>query len=174
MSKKLVTLSSALLMSLALVACTPKASETKEAKPETTQVSETKTEEQTNSKWKHLKEAPAAFLTDAEIEAMKTFSDAKAVFNSLSEAYASNFDSLVTQVPAEAQEALKPYQEQVSTMMAEQKTMMEEQLAEVDDNMEIPTEIHDTLVSTYKMVRDQYQDAMDLAYEQMDKLMDMQ
>lgn len=165
MSKKyLLTLT--LLSTVALVACSKPSQDTTE-KPADKTVQTEKTK-QDDSKWEYLKESTAKYLSDEEIEAIQTVGDFKNAFKSLSDAYVSDFENLIQQVPEEAQKTLEPFGEQVKTIVTDQQSMLEQQFADISDDQAIASENRDSVISMLKAARDQYKTAMETAYKQMD------
>lgn len=165
MSKKYL-LSLPLLLTLALVACSKPSQETQTS--QSAKEVQTEKTEKRQSKWQVLEESTITYPSDADIEAVQTIGDVKQLFKTLSEAYASDFSGLIQQVPAEAQEILKPFEEQVNTMLSEQQDMLEQQFASLSDDEPVDAEGREQLLVMLKSIRDQYAKAMDMAYEQMD------
>lgn len=165
MSKKYL-LSLPLLLTLALVACSKPSQETQTS--QSAKEVQTEKTEKRQSKWQVLEESTITYPSDADIEAVQTIGDVKQLFKTLSEAYAADFSGLIQQVPAEAQEILKPFEEQVNTMLSEQQDMLEQQFANLSDDEPVAAEGREQLFVMLKSIRDQYAKAMDMAYEQMD------
>ncbi|HEL1821176.1 TPA: hypothetical protein U1673_000063, partial [Streptococcus suis] len=120
MKKKWLLIFSALLTVTSLVACSNSKEETTSKSSSTEQTSTTKssTKESTSeSSTVTLKESTVTYLADAEIDAIQTIGEYKTSLNSLMDSYVADFDGLIVQLPEEAQTTLKPYREQIVTML---------------------------------------------------------
>ncbi|MFX3697448.1 hypothetical protein ACJBPY_11050, partial [Streptococcus suis] len=74
--------------------------------------------------------------------------------NSLMDSYVSDFDGLIVKLPEEAQTTLKPYLEQIVTMLEQQKSALVSQFATLgDDSKLIPEEARATVLDSLKTVR---------------------
>lgn len=175
MKKKLFSTLFTFVTVTALAACST--SQTKESdSSSSTTVESSKVEESTStssstssssSKTKTLKESTVVYLSDQEIEAVQTLGDAKAAFQSLSDAYVADFDELVAQLSERDQKSLAPFRDQLQQMMDQQRDIIENQFANFgDDTTQIPVEGRESMISALKMTRDQLKQAMTTVREQ--------
>ena len=167
---KLLAVFAALLAVGTLTACSSQKS------AETTKSSTEQTSEQSSTKDSStvttLKESTVTYLTDEEIDAVQTIGDYKAAYTSLMDSYVADFDELIAQLPPTAQEALKPYREQVVTMLDEQKAAHDAQFAAVgDDSTAIPAEARTTVLDSLKSARDMLKQTMETVRSQAESLL---
>ena len=174
MKKKYLLACVSLLSLVTLAACSSGQNSTTTEQSTTTEVTteSSTTETTTATSAAGLKESTVTFLTDAEIEAIQTIGDYKNAYSSLMNSYVTAFDELIAQLPSSTQDLLKPYRDQVSTMLDEQKASLEAQLATIgDDSTAIPAEARETVLSSLKSARDSLQTAMETARKQAESLL---
>ncbi|WP_074414227.1 hypothetical protein [Streptococcus suis] len=175
MKKKWLLIFSALLTVTSLVACSNSKEETTSKSSSTEQTSTTKssTKESTSeSSTVTLKESTVTYLADAEIDAIQTIGEYKTSLNLLMDSYVADFDGLIVQLPEEAQTTLKPYREQIVTMLEQQKSALDSQFATLgDDSTVIPEEARATVLDSLKTVRDQLKQTMTVVHEQAQTLL---
>ncbi|HFI0355496.1 TPA: hypothetical protein ACGOV7_000746 [Streptococcus suis] len=175
MKKKWLMIFSALLVVTTLAACSNSKEETtsKSSSTEQTSTTESSTKESTTeSSTVTLKESTVTYLTDAEIDAIQTIGEYKASMSSLMDSYVADFDELIAQLPAAAQTSLKPYREQIVTMLEQQKSTMDSQFAALgDDSTVIPEEVRVSVLDSLKTARDQLKQTMTTVREQAQTLL---
>lgn len=175
MKKKLLAVFATLLAVGTLAACSSQKSTdtTKSSTEQTSEKSSTKeSSTEGSSTAATLKESTVTYLTDEQIDAVQTIGDYKAAYTSLTASYVADFDELIAQLSPTAQEALKPYREQVVTMLDQQKATLDEQFASVgDDSTAIPEEARATVLDGLKSARDMLKQTMETVRSQAGSLL---
>lgn len=179
MTKKLLTTMTTLLAVFALAACSnnadnkaktnssessSKASVSKSSSSSSTEESSSSTEASATA----IAPSDVKYLTDEEIAAVQTVGDFKNAYKSLTASYVQDFEHLISQVPTEAQEILKPTRDSLVKMFDDQLVALEEQFTSqgITDETPIPETAKESLVTTLKQSRDQLIQAMSQAREQ--------